>query len=506
MSAASAFECSSGGGGKNTQPTRQVLGTLSLNQELPTQSITLDCSKAVLRLPAYVAAKLEAEKNGKKALAPLTFAMIQQRIRDYFVRDLDDATELAAAADDAPQQQQRYVLTSATVEKYLFPLFQRADAKAVRILGEVWGRSRDPSRRLSDQIVAVLTRRQHALLQGTELTLQELKERVLLTARLQESLTARELRQLAIQLGPNNRKWVEDWLATRPLEDVVDSMQLYLALRGVVQQRFGAFTFAGAYYPTVLDDLIEMDEQAHCTAVYTPKHGVQSQAVRARACEELFIFTIFCGIPISLDAYFLAVALLDRFLAVYPVEKEELRLYSMAALLLASKCDHSWPVLDPSFVSTKIKLAQDDVMTAEETLIRVLCFDTTAATLHHFCEGLLLHQDPPASPEQRRQLEYLIAALSLHTYFGQYRQSYLAAAALHSSRHAAGLPTGEPSDSVRVLLPVVHAALQKNNVERSPGYLLKQIYARPEYHSVSLTPPAALFPSLSCRSSLNASQ
>lgn len=485
------------GAGKSPHPARQVLGSLPVNQQLPTQSITLDCSKAELRMPACVAAKLESAKSEKKTLTPLTFAMIQQRIRDYFVRDLDDEMELAA---------QRYVLTSSMVEKFLFPLFQRADAKAVRILGEVWVRSRDPSRRLSDQIIAVLTRRQHVLLQGTELTLQELKEKVLLAARLQEPLLAGEVRQLAIQLGPNNRQWVEEWLKARPSEEAVDALQLYMALRAVVQQRFGAFTFAGAYYPTVLDDLIEMDEQAQSATVYTPKHGVQSQAVRARACEELFIFTIFCGIPLSLDAYFLATALLDRFLAQRPAEKEELRLYSMAALLLASKCDHSWPALDPHFVSAKIKLAQEDVMMAEEEFIRVLRFDTTVATLHHFCEALVLHQDPPASSEQRRLLEYLIASLSLHTYYGQYKQSCLAAAALHSSRHAAGLPTGDPSDSVRVLLPVVHAALQKNNVERSPGYLLKQIYARPEYHGVSLTPPAVLFPSLSCRSSLNASQ
>lgn len=485
-------------GGKSPQPARQVLGSLPLNQELPTQSVTLDCSKAVLRMPAYVAAKLEAEKYERKVLTPLTFTMIQQRIRDHFVRDLDD--------DEAGPAEQRYVLTSAMVEKFLFPLFQRADTKAVRLLGEVWGRSRDPSRRLSDQIIAVLTRRQHALLQGTELTLQELKEKVLLAARLQEPLTAGELRQLAIQLGPNNRRWVEEWLKARPADEVVDALALYVCLRGLVQRRFGAFTFAGAYYPTVLDDLIEVDEQAQSTTVYTPRRGVQPQAMRARACEELFIFTIFCGVPLSLDAYFLAVALLDRFLALHTVEKGELRLYSMAALLLASKCDHSWPVLDPHFVSAKIKLAQEDVMTAEEELIRVLDFDTTVATLHHFCEALMLHQDPPASSEQRRLLEYLIASLSLHTYFGQYKQSCLAAAALHSSRHAAGLPTGEPSDAVRVLLPVVHAALQKNNAERSPGYLLKQIYARPEYHAVSLTPPAVLFPSLSCHSSLSASQ
>ncbi|KPI85905.1 putative mitotic cyclin [Leptomonas seymouri] len=496
MSSQKSVDCSSGGA-TSPQPMRQVLGNLSLNQQLPTQSVTLDCSKAVLRIPAYVAAKLESEKNEKKALAPLTFMMIQQRIRDHFVRDLGDEMELV---------DQRYVLTSAMVEKFLFPLFQRADAKAVRILGEVWGRSRDPSRRLSDQIVAVLTRRQHTLLQGTELTLQELKEKVLLASRLQEPLTVGEVHQLAVQLGPNNRKWAEDWLKAHPADDKVEAMKLYVDLRSVVQQRFGAFTFAGAYYPTVLDDLIEMDEQAQSMTVYTPKNGVHSQATRARACEELFIFTIFCGVPLSLDAYFLAVALLDRFLALHPLEKEEMRLFSMAALLLASKCDHSWPALDPHFVSSKIKLAQEDVMTAEETLIRVLRFDTTVATLHHFCEALVLHQDPPASPEQRRLLEYLIASLSLHTYFGQYKQSCLAAAALHSSRHAAGLPTGEPSEPVRVLLSVVHAALQKNNVDRSPGYLLKQIYARPEYHSVSLTPPAVLFPSLSCRSSLNASQ
>ena len=91
-------------GGKSPQPARQVLGSLPLNQELPTQSVTLDCSKAVLRMPAYVAAKLEAEKYERKMLTPLTFTMIQQRIRDHFVRDLDD--------DEAGPAEQRYVLTS----------------------------------------------------------------------------------------------------------------------------------------------------------------------------------------------------------------------------------------------------------------------------------------------------------------------------------------------------------------------------------------------------------
>ncbi|KAK7201159.1 mitotic cyclin [Novymonas esmeraldas] len=464
---------------------------------LPKRASALDCSQAVLRVPAYVTAKAEADKARGAALTPLTFTMIQQRIRDHFVRDLDDDTELQGG---------RYVLTAAHVERFLFPLFRHADAKAVRILGEVWSRSRDPSRKLSDQIVAVLTRRQHVLLQGTELTLMELKEKVLLAARLQEPLTVGELRQLAIQLGPNNRQWVEERMRTHSAEDAVDSLALYTALRDAVQQRFGGFTFAGSYYATVLDDLIDMDERAQSGMVYPPKQGVPAQSVRARACEELFIFTLFCGVPLSLDAYFLAVALLDRFLALHHAAKEDLRLYSMASLLLASKCDHSWPTLDPRFVSAKMKLAQADVVSAEETMVQVLQFDTTVSTLHHFCEALVLHQDPPATPEQRRMLEYLIASLSIHTYYGQYRQSCLAAAALHSSRHAARLATGEPSESVRVLLPVVYAALQKNSVERSPGNLLKQIYAQPERHAVSLTPPAVLFPSLSCRSSLSASQ
>ncbi|KAG5476608.1 hypothetical protein CUR178_03779 [Leishmania enriettii] len=479
-------------------PTREFLGAVPVNVSSPPhRQTTLDCSQAVLRMPACVTAKQTAEKMQREALEPLTFRMIQQRIRDHFVRDLDDETEL---------QNSRYVLTAAHVERYLFPLFQRADAKAVRILGEVWGRSRDPSRRLSDQIAAVLSRRQHVLLQGTELTLMELKEKVLLAARLREPLTAGEVRQLAIQLGPNNREWVEEWLRARPAEETVDSLALFTALRDAVQQRFGAFTFSGVYYPTVLDDLIDMDERVQSTMVYPPTQCMPPQSVRARACEELFIFTIFCGVQLSLDAYFLAVALLDRFLARHNTLVEELRLYSMAALLLASKCDHSWPTLDPHFVSAKMKLAQEDVMTAEEEIVRALQFDTTVPTLHHFCEALVLHQDPPASPEQRRLLEYLIASLSIHTYYGQYRQSCLAAAALHSSRHAARLTTGEPSESVQVLLPVVCAALQKNSVERSPGNLLKQIYAQPERHAVSLIPTAVLFPSLSCRSSLSASQ
>ncbi|GET89394.1 mitotic cyclin, putative [Leishmania tarentolae] len=480
-------------------PTRNILGPVSLNFVSPPpqpHGSTLDCSQAVLRRPAYVVAKEEAERRHTETLRPLTFRMIQQRIRDHFVRDLDE-TELT---------NNRYILTTAHVERFLFPLFQRADAKAVRILGEVWGRSRDPSRKLSDQIVAVLTRRQHVLLQGTELTLMELKEKVLLAARLQEPLTVGEVRQLAIQLGPNNREWMEKWLRARPAEEAVDTVALCTALRDAVQQRFGAFTFSGAYYPTVLDDLIDMDERAQSSMVYPLKQGMSAQAVRARACEELFIFTIFCGVPLSLDAYFLAVALLDRFLARQNSPKEKLRLYSMAALLLASKCDHSWPTLDPQFVSVKMKLAQDSVMTAEEEIVQTLQFDTTVSTLHHFCEALLLHQDPPASPEQRQLLEYLIASLSIHTYYGQYRQSCLAAAALHSSRHAARLATGEPSESVRVLLPVVYAALQKNNAERSPGNLIKQIYAQPERHAVSRIPTAVLFPSLSCCSSLSASE
>ncbi|KAG5502087.1 hypothetical protein GH5_05031 [Leishmania sp. Ghana 2012 LV757] len=479
-------------------PAREFLGAVPVNVSSPPhRQTTLDCSQAVLRMPTCVTAKQTAEKMQREALEPLTFRMIQQRIRDHFVRDLDDETEL---------QNNRYVLTATHVERYLFPLFQRADAKAVRILGEVWGHSRDPSRRLSDQIAAVLSRRQHVLLQGTELTLIELKEKVLLAARLQEPLTAGEVRQLAIQLGPNNREWVEEWLRARPAEETVDSLALFTALRDAVQQRFGAFTFSGVYYPTVLDDLIDMDERAQSTVVYPPTQCMPPQSVRARACEELFIFTIFCGVQLSLDAYFLAVALLDRFLARHNTLKEELRLYSMAALLLASKCDHSWPTLDPHFVSAKMKLAQEDVMTAEEEIVRELQFDTTVPTLHHFCEALVLHQDPPASPEQRRLLEYLIASLSIHTCYGQYRQSCLAAAALHSSRHAARLTTGEPSESVQVLLPVVYAALQKNSVERSPGNLLKQIYAQPERHAVSLIPTAVLFPSLSCRSSLSAGQ
>ncbi|KAG5501793.1 hypothetical protein JKF63_04062 [Porcisia hertigi] len=460
----------------------------------PLRGTTLDCSQAVLRLPVYVAAKQGLQRMQNKPLEPLTFRMVQQCIRDYFMRDLDDETEL---------QNDRYILTDAHVEQFLYRIVQRADKKAAFILAEVWGVSRDPSRKLSDRLVAVLTRRQHVLLQGTELTLMELKERVLLAARLREPLTVSDVRQLAFQLGPNNRALVEDWLRSRPEGDAVDSLALWIALRDKVQQRFGAFSFSGAYYPTVLDDLIDKDERAQSSMAYTPKSGMPTQSVRARVCEELFIFTIFCGVPLSLDVYFLAVALLDRFLALRDTPKEELRLYSMASLLLASKCDHSWPTLDPRFVAVKMKLPQEKIMTAEEEIVQALQFDMSISTLHHFCEALVLHQDPPASPEQRHLLEYLIASLSIHTYYGQYKQSCLAAAALHSSRHAARLATGELSESVCALLPVLYAALQKNNVERSPGNLLRQIYAQPERHAVSLVSTAILFPSLSCRSSLN---
>ncbi|KAH9598586.1 Cyclin [Trypanosoma melophagium] len=240
--------------------------------------------------------------------------------------------------------------------------------------------------------------------------------------------------------------------------------------------------FDSHYYNDVVDDLIAMgDEEPQLGLMQGIQRDITPQV---RELHTEWMLQVAMASNVKLETFFLAIAILDRYLLRVYVQRDQLQLVGCAALLLASKQEEIFPISLRSLVRYGAdRFTLEALVSAECQLFSFLGFDVVLPTLSAVGLGLLLLQEPTPSEKQKCFLLYTLATLTIRTYYRQFKLSSLAAAAVYLSRFCFNIPSGRPSEEVRTLLPIVTAALCRNPA-MGPGGVY-DIFGRSIFHEVS---------------------
>lgn len=454
-------------------------------------SVVVSCGGSGLPLPSRVRNELRHKREKEEALhqlpgRALTFFELQQELNNLLCGDISSVEDYDSGRHPSPD----------ALRQQFQHLIDHVDGDTRRLLEPVflgWQRSdRIPT---SARIMDVLRFKRLILRQGMETPFQDLLDWLLLASRLHETVTMEKVLHFARQLGPQSRHAVDEVMrrAAPPSSamTVLRAVDVYVTLRSQVQPTLVDHScISGRYYAMALDEFIERDEREPRVDVFHEVQREINQSMRGLLCEWMLEFTLrYNRLTLRSETYFLGVALLDRFLAVRAIKRESFLLYGCAALLLASKYEeiHAIPVVDLTECARR-NFTTRQLMEAEREIAATLSFRITTTTLSNIAGTLLVDQDPPAQESQAHLLHYMLATLSIHTYLEQYPQSILAATALFISRVVCGVPTGEPSDAVRSLFPVVLRALHKNTQGAKLGGLVWKLFSSERFGCVSATP------------------
>ncbi|EKF38697.1 mitotic cyclin, putative [Trypanosoma cruzi marinkellei] len=331
---------------------------------------------------------------------------------------------------------------------------------------------------LSYRVLEVLYLRRRQLCTGFEYALSDLKCWLSLAVLLDEPDFIQFMMQYVQELGPCSRQRLEDVMFVHESS----AKSLCHAVLDISAPGDGAVPFDFRYYNFMLDDLIAMgDEPPHASLIPSVQREV---TLSMRELHAEWLLQVTMALNLKLETFFLAVAIVDRYLAKVAVKRERFHLVGCAALMLASKQEEIFPASLHALVRYGADHFTIDMLVATECqLFAQLGFNVVLPTLSAVGMGILLQQDIAPCGAQRSCLLYVLATLAIRTYYRQYKLSSLAAAAVYMSRVCFNIPTGRPCEEVLSLLPVIRAALSRNPAVGSGG--VHDVFSRGIYHEVS---------------------
>ncbi|PIA37678.1 hypothetical protein AQUCO_03000317v1, partial [Aquilegia coerulea] len=133
------------------------------------------------------------------------------------------------------------------------------------------------------------------------------------------------------------------------------------------------------------------------------------------------------------ETLFLMVALFDRFLSVVPIEKNEMQLVGLTALLLASKYEDFWhPKIKELLSISAGSYTRDQMLAMEKLILKKLMFRLNTPTLYVF---MLRFLKASQSDRKMEHLAFYLTELCLTEYEAlNYKTSLLCASAIYVAR------------------------------------------------------------------------
>eukprot|EP01059_Diplonema_ambulator_P025256 TRINITY_DN42282_c0_g1_i1.p1 TRINITY_DN42282_c0_g1~~TRINITY_DN42282_c0_g1_i1.p1 ORF type:complete len:331 (+),score=120.83 TRINITY_DN42282_c0_g1_i1:50-1042(+) len=142
------------------------------------------------------------------------------------------------------------------------------------------------------------------------------------------------------------------------------------------------------------------------------------------------------------ETLFLTANVLDRFLAIKPIQRKRMQLVSMVSLIIASKYEEIYPPSIKEFIHISADaFAQEDMLRYEHSILHALNYTLTTPTPFSFFSRYLIELKEPGVPESsdskklRHATIFLAecAMLNLELYL-EHVPSLLGAAAVHAAR------------------------------------------------------------------------
>ncbi|EPY26956.1 mitotic cyclin [Strigomonas culicis] len=325
------------------------------------------------------------------------------------------------------------------------------------------------------------------LLQGMETSFQDLCDWILLVVKLQEDVSLSLINHFAEQLGPNTQNAVCTILTSLQAGGFVDPIPLYVELRKLQPTLFTGNAYDGRYLTALVDDFIEKDASIEPVPIYQAIQTDLTPTIRGMLAEWLLQVSIYSVQSLRAETYFLGMTILDQYLALHQVSRSSFLLFGCAALYLACKFEELYLHNFLRFLVSQAagSFTCEKVLQTEKIIATALDFHLCPNTLTHMTSALVAEQDPPASKEQMDLLRYIISSVTIHTYYGQYHPSQIAATCVFISRVMCDVSTGDPGPQVRRLIQSVMAGIAKNYVSSQVGEITFSLFAEKRFSEVS---------------------
>ncbi|XP_062309396.1 cyclin-A1 [Osmerus eperlanus] len=235
-----------------------------------------------------------------------------------------------------------------------------------------------------------------------------------------------------------------------------------------------------------------------------PKHGYMRKQPDITNCMRIILMDWLVEVCLEYklcnETFFLAVNYVDRFLSCMSVLRGKLQLLGTAAIMLAAKYEEIYPPEVDEFVYiTDDTYTKKQLLRMEHLVLKVLAFDMTVPTTHHF---LLQYMTVQSVCSKTQNLALYVSELSLLEVdpFLQYVPSMVAAAAYCLANYtvnrtfwpdALGAFTGYTLSEIARCLKDLHKLYL--GAESRPQQAIREKYKSSRYGNVSaVTPPPSL--------------
>ena len=195
-----------------------------------------------------------------------------------------------------------------------------------------------------------------------------------------------------------------------------------------------------AYINDIVDYMFEHETVTQPAANYMGSQNDINEKMRGILVD--WIIKNCSKLGLLLETEFLAVNVLDRFLAQRQITRHRLQLVGVGALLIAAKFEElgAPAIADLEYVSAKA-CTRDDILRIEKIILMTLDFDLSHPSPLHFLRRF--SKAARSCPKTHTLSKYLIELTMPDYRFLHYRPSNIAAAAVYLSRRMMA-PTEEP--------------------------------------------------------------
>lgn len=194
------------------------------------------------------------------------------------------------------------------------------------------------------------------------------------------------------------------------------------------------------------------------------------------------------------DTLYLAVNIIDRFLAHRQLPRKKLQLCGVTAMLIASKFEEIYPPEVADFVYiTDNAYTRNEILQMEVVILTVLKFTVCCPTVSHFLDR---YQRQNCRDEAHQHLMHYVLELCLPDLkMIHYPPSHLAAAAALLSNKLLKLHPAWPQSMITITRhtePMIKACAREmcgllEAAERSPLQAIRKKYSQPRFGSVATT-------------------
>lgn len=319
---------------------------------------------------------------------------------------------------------------------------------------------------------------------GFEMPLREFQRIVLdeLALSTERAEFEHQIASLMSQLGPESKSLVEDIYETKV------SIESFLEDLRKLRRHFPASAFQQDEIGKVFCHLTDAEDR------YWPRSreffcGVQSDVTaRMRSILVDWLVDVSGRFQLSLETLHMAVGLIDRFLTVQKISRKELQLVGITAMLIAAKYEEIYPPTVDDFVFVSAgSYTKQEVLRMERRMFVLLEFRVTMPSSFSLACCTLAEQDPVPSPIQRSLVYYFLEVALVCLWYGLYRPSEIAMAAVYMSRIWCRLPTPPPPEP---LSEIVRVLVREVEVLGSPSTKLAAV--RNKYSSGKMSRVSAL--------------